>query len=83
MFYALMGIPLAGWADGGNRVTLISITTGLWSAGMALCGIAGSFMQLLLIRIGVAVGEAGCVPPVLSLIADYFNRAERPRAVAI
>ena len=42
-----------------------------------------SFMQLLLIRIGVAVGEAGCVPPAHSLIADHFTRAERPRAAAI
>jgi len=31
----------------------------------------------------VAVGEAGCVPPAHSLIADHFNRAERPRAVSI
>src|SRR5690606_16896905 len=31
---------------------------------------------------GVAVGEAGCVPPAHSLIADYFTRAQRPRAVA-
>lgn len=83
MFYAVMGIPLARWADRGNRVTLISLTTGLWGVAVALCGMVGSFVQLLLIRIGVAVGEAGCVPPALSLIADYFNRAERPRAVAI
>jgi MFS family permease len=30
----------------------------------------------------VAVGEAGCVPPAHSLMADYFTRAERPKAVA-
>jgi len=40
-------------------------------------------MQLLLIRVGVSIGEAGCIPPAYSLIADYFTRAERPRAVAI
>lgn len=83
MFYAVMGIPLARWADTGNRVTLISLTACLWSMAVALCSMAGTFVQLLLIRVGVAVGEAGCVPPALSLIADYFNRAERPRAVAI
>ncbi len=83
LFYAVMGIPIARWADRGNRVTIISITTLLWSAMMALCGLAGSFLQLLLIRVGVAVGEAGCIPPAHSLIADYFNRSERPRAVAI
>src|SRR5688572_19698438 len=82
-FYSVMGIPIARWADRGNRVTIIALTTALWSAAVALCGLAGNFVQLLLIRIGVAVGEAGCIPPAHSLIADYFTRAERPRAVAI
>lgn len=82
LFYAIMGIPIARWADRGNRITIITLTTALWSAGVALCGVATSFMQLLLIRIGVAVGEAGCLPPAHSLIADHFTRVERPRAVA-
>jgi MFS family permease len=82
LFYSIMGIPIAQWADRGNRVTIISITTALWSAAVALCAVAGNFAQLLLIRVGVAVGEAGCVPPAHSLIADYFTRAERPRATA-
>jgi MFS family permease len=82
LFYSVMGVPIARWADRGNRVMIISITTALWSAAVALCGVAGNFTQLLLIRIGVAVGEAGCLPPAHSLIADHFNRAERPRAVA-
>jgi MFS transporter, Spinster family, sphingosine-1-phosphate transporter len=82
LFYSLMGVPIARWADRGDRVKIISITTALWSVAVALCGAAGSFTQLLLIRIGVAVGEAGCIPPAHSLIADTFSRAERPRAVA-
>jgi MFS family permease len=83
LFYSTMGIPIARWADRGDRVTIITVTTALWSVMVALCGVAGSFVQLLLIRIGVAVGEAGCLPPAHSLIADYFTRAERPRAAAI
>src|SRR5437867_2061139 len=58
LFYSIMGIPIARWADRGNRVTIITITTALWSAAVALCGLAASFLQLVLIRIGVAVGEA-------------------------
>lgn len=81
-FYSVMGIPLARWADRGNRVTLIALTTSLWSTAVALCAVAGSFLQLLLVRIGIAVGEAGCVPPAHSLIADHFDRADRPRAAA-
>jgi MFS transporter, Spinster family, sphingosine-1-phosphate transporter len=81
LLYAVMGIPIARWADRGNRVTIISLTAVIWSVMVALCGVASSFTQLLLIRVGVGVGEAGCVPPAHSLIADYFTRAERPRAV--
>lgn len=81
-FYSLMGIPIGRWADRGNRIAIIALTTAIWSAAVALCGMATSFAQLLAIRIGVAIGEAGCIPPAHSLIADYFDRAERPRAVA-
>lgn len=82
LFYSVMGIPIASWADRGNRVRIIAITTALWSVAVTLCGVAVNFIQLLLIRIGIAVGEAGCIPPAHSLIADYFSRAERPRAVS-
>jgi MFS family permease len=82
LFYSIMGIPIARWADRGNRVTIISLATALQCAAVALCGVATSFLQLLVVRIGVAVGEAGCIPPANSLIADHFSRAERPRATA-
>src|SRR5688572_2955426 len=83
LFYSVMGIPIARWADRGNRVTIISLTTAVWSVAVALCGAAGSFVQLLLVRIAVAVGEAGGFVPGTSLLSDYFDRAERPRALAI
>lgn len=82
LFYAVMAVPIARWADRGNRVKIVACATALWSAMVALCGLAGSFLQLLLIRVGVAVGEAGLIPPANALIADQFTRAERPRAVA-
>jgi predicted MFS family arabinose efflux permease len=82
-FYAVMGIPIARWADRGDRVLIIALTAALWSVAVALCGTANGFFQLLVIRIGVAIGEAGCIPPAHSLIADNFERAARPRAVAI
>ncbi|MCT2531893.1 MFS transporter [SAR92 clade bacterium H231] len=83
LFYAIAGVPIARWADRGNRNTIISLTTALWSGMVALSALAGNFTQLLLARVGVAVGEAGCVPPALSLIADYFSREDRPRATSI
>lgn len=82
LFYSTMGIPIARWADRHDRVKLIAIATGLWCAAVALCAAAGNFLQLLLIRVGVAVGEAGALPTAQSLIADFFDRSERPRAVS-
>ena len=82
LFFAVLGIPIARWADGGNRVTIVWLTTVVWSAAVILCGMAGTFLQLFLIRIWVAAGEAGCTPPANSLIPEYFSRSERPRAVA-
>jgi predicted MFS family arabinose efflux permease len=83
VFYAFAGVAIARWADRGNRVRIIAVTAFLWSAMVALSGAATSFLQLLLLRSAVGVGEAGCVPPANSLIADYFERVERPRAIAI
>src|SRR5579872_6202631 len=82
LFYSVLGVPIARWADRGNRVTIISLSVALWSAAVALCGAARSFVQLMLIRVIVGVGESGCVPASLSLIAGHFPREERPRAVS-
>jgi MFS transporter, Spinster family, sphingosine-1-phosphate transporter len=83
LFYSVMGIPIARWADRSDRARIISITAALCGSAVALSGLSANYVQLLLIRVGVAVGEAGGMPSALSLIADYFSRAERPRAMSI
>ena len=42
VFYALLGIPIARYADkdGTNRVRLIAISLAIWSAMTAVCGLA-------------------------------------------
>jgi MFS transporter, Spinster family, sphingosine-1-phosphate transporter len=82
LFYTTLGIPLARWADRGNRVNIIALAVLVWSGMTALCGMATSFMQLLLARVGVGVGEAGCSPPAMSLLADYYPPEERSRGFA-
>jgi MFS transporter, Spinster family, sphingosine-1-phosphate transporter len=83
LFYSALGVPIARWADRGNRVRIVSLSVLVWSIAVALCGAARSFVQLMLIRVAVGVGESGCVPASLSLIAGYFTREERPRAVSV
>ena len=83
-FYAGLGIPLARWTDRPttDRPYLMSFCLALWSAMTALCGLAQSFVQMVLCRIGVAVGEAGCLPVAHSLIADAVPAERRSSAIA-
>ncbi len=84
VFYAILGIPIARYADkaGTNRVWLISLCLAVWSAMTAVCGVAQNFLQLALARIGVGVGEAGCTPAAHSLIADSVPPEKRSSAIA-
>jgi|EndMetStandDraft_4_1072995.scaffolds.fasta_scaffold63565_2 MFS family permease len=83
LFYAILGVPLARLADRSSRVRLISACLALWSAMTAACGLAQNYTQLFLARIGVGIGEAGCVPPAHSLIGDYFPRAKRALGISL
>lgn len=84
-FYTFLGIPIARYADrpATDRVRLISGALVIWSGMTALCGQAQNFVQLLLARIGVGVGEAGCSPAAHSLIADLVPPEKRASALAI
>jgi MFS family permease len=80
--YSTLAIPLAWLADRYSRVWIMTGALAVWSGFTALCGVAGSFGQLFLFRMGVGVGEAGGVAPAYSLVADYFPPHQRARALA-
>lgn len=83
IFYATLGLPVARLADKGNRVTIIAIALTIWSAMTAVCGLAQNFVQLLLARIGVGIGEAGSSPPSHSIIADLYPPEKRAGAMGV
>lgn len=83
VFYTVLGIPIARFAERGNRVGIISGALAIWSGFTALCGMATSFTQILLFRFGVGIGEAGCTPPAHSLISDYVKPEKRASALAL
>jgi MFS family permease len=82
-FNAVFGLYLARVADRGNRRNLIAVCIAIWSAMTALTGQAQSFLQLLFCRIGVGIGEAGCVPPGHSIISARFDMKYRARVLAL
>ncbi len=91
LLYTVVGIPLARIAETHNRVKIMAGCVALWSIMTALCGLAaditvfgiviGGFWILLLFRVGVGIGEAGCTPPANSLIADYYPPKKRSTAL--
>jgi MFS family permease len=83
IFYTLLGIPVARLADRVSRTGIMTAALALWSLMTAACGLAQSFPQLFLARMGVGVGEAGGVTPAYSLICDYFPAKERARALSV
>jgi len=82
LFYTVLGLPIARLAERGHRPYIIAVALAVWSGFTALCGLAQNFVQLVLARIGVGVGEAGCTPPAHSLITDYAPKERRASALA-
>ncbi len=56
LFYTILGIPIARYADKptSNRPFIIAGSLAVWSGMTALCGIAQNFWQLAAARVGVA-----------------------------
>ena len=82
IFYTILGIPIARFAEKSNRPAIIAGSVAVWSVFTVLCGYAQSFWSMVLLRIGVGIGEAGCTPPSHSLITDYVPREKRASAIA-
>jgi MFS family permease len=83
LFYSLIGLPLSNFADRSDRKWLLTAAMTLWSLFTALCGVVGSFWQLMLCRMGVGGSESVAMPISQSLIADYFPPKDRTKALAV
>jgi MFS family permease len=83
LLYAVVGLPLGRLSDKKERRKILAVGVFLWSVLTAVSGVARSFAQLIVARLGVGVGEATCSPASTSLIGDYFPTTQRARAIAI
>lgn len=81
VFYVSAGIPIARWADHSNRRNIVAGSVFLWSLMTAISGFTQTYLQLLLARVGVGVGEAGGSPPSHSIISDIFPPEKRASAM--
>lgn len=80
LFTVIATLPLAWLADRGNRPRLIAWCIAGWSLMTMACGLSTHWLHLLLARTGVAIGEAGMPPSVLSYLTDTVDRSRLSRA---
>jgi MFS family permease len=76
IFYALAGLPLGRLVDAYDRLVILAGGVTLWSLCTFASAFATDFPQLLILRIGVAVGEATLSIMAFSLIADCFPKTK-------
>jgi MFS family permease len=83
VFYTFFGILIGRLVDIYSRRTIIAIGMVLWSLLTTLCGMATTFPQMLLLRMGVGVGEAALSPAAYSLVADYVPPRRLSTAIGL
>ncbi|MFC3077442.1 spinster family MFS transporter [Phenylobacterium terrae] len=82
ILYTLASVPIARWAQRGDRTTILSLALAIWSGATAACGAAMSYVHLFVSRLFVGLGEGACSPTSYSLVADYFPARQRGMAMA-
>lgn len=83
ILYSTLGLPIARMAERKDRITIISVSVGIFSLMSLLCGAATNFWQMFLCRVGVGIGEAGVQAPSTSLIGDHFPPHRRGFAITV
>lgn len=83
LVYAVAGIPFGRWADSLSRKRILAAGLAVWSALTAATGAVWNYTSLLMVRIGVGIGEASCAPAATSLIGDLFPAEKRSRAMGL
>ena len=81
--HSVFGLPLARWADRGDRRLILTLGIAVWSVLTAASGFARHFGVLLVTRMGVGIGEAAGSPTAHSMISDYYPPERRATALAV
>jgi MFS family permease len=83
LVYAVGAMPFGFWADRGVRKNVIATGVAVWSLATLVTGVTRNYLQLLLTRAFLGVGEASYYPAGTSLLGDYFPKESRGRAMSI
>lgn len=68
-------LPFAFLADRGQKNRAVAYMGGLWGFGCMLCGLATSFIPLLLGRLTVGMGNASYAPVSVSMLTSWTKKS--------
>jgi branched-chain amino acid transport system ATP-binding protein len=74
----LMQMPIAIWADRGNRVFITLLGAATWAAFSVMTGLSTAIWMLIIARAGAGIGRAVVDPTHASLLSDWFAVDRRP-----
>lgn len=83
LFYSCVSVPAGMLVDRMGRRGLLAVATGGWSLMTLLSGLAGSYWQLFLGRVGVGLAEGVIAPASYSLIREKVPAEQRGRAFGV
>ena len=83
LLYAVIGVPLGKIADVWSRRKLLSLGVLIWAALTSSTYFVGSFITLLMSRLGVGVGEATCAPAGTSWLGDLVPAERRAKVMGL
>jgi MFS family permease len=83
LIYGVLGLPAGYLVDKYRRREMLAGGVVIWSIATAACGLASTFGELFVARIGVGMGEAILMPAIYSMLADFFPPKLRGRAAGI
>jgi MFS family permease len=75
--YGLAQLPSGYLLDRIGPKILVGVTMIVWSLFQAAGGIAGTYFQLMLARIGLGATEAPCFPSATRSVSDWFDVRDR------
>ena len=80
--YVLMMLPGGRLIDLWGPHVVASVATAVWSTAQMATGMVGSFMAMLMVRLGLGVGEAPFAPISYSTVRLWSPYTERGTAIA-
>ncbi len=83
LFYSILALPIARWADRYSRRVILTAGLAVWSVMTCLSGVAVGPWELAFARLGVGAGEACGIAPSHSMLADMFPKEVLPRTLSI